>query len=535
MSQQIRAFIYARKSTDAEDRQVFSIEHQIKELRELAVKHNLLVVAELEEHRTAKLPGRPVFNEMLRRVRRGEAGCIIAWHPDRLARNAPDGSAIAHLIDTSRLADLKFVTFWFEPTPQGMLMLSIAFGMSKYYVDAMSQGIKRAYRRRIAEGFWPRRPPIGYVFDRNSRSVQLDPVRAPLVRQTFQLYATGDYTLEALCHTMNSRGLRSRPSGKYRSVPLATSRFHHMLTHPFYAGMMRHKGELFEGRHERIVPIALFDECQVILAQRGRRSSRPPLQSRYCKMFRCGECGCTITSETKKGHVYLRCTKRTKSCSQRYLREETAARLIAAAIKRLIVPPEEIGRAIAELRAKQAAEAASVADDLVQLRARVASIDEKHRRLADLYVDGSLAAAEFHAKKEKLLRITRQLSENIAFLEKHPKERFEPVIRFIGGLTEPQKLIESNNYSKQRDFFKKVGSNLFIKNGRIMWEGRGPWKILVAQRRLGARASLTPASSVVPDEKNPTLCSAGSENRTVVVLDAVCEVFKDNPNWAWCP
>jgi DNA invertase Pin-like site-specific DNA recombinase len=167
----LRAFIYARKSTDTEDRQVYSIDHQLRELRELAAKYNIEVVAEFVEHCTAKMPGRPVFNEMLARVKKGEVSCILAWHPDRLARNSVDGGTIMYYIDTGVLTDLKFATFWFEPTPQGMLMLSIAFGMSKYHVDSMSQGIKRAYKRRVQDGFWPRLAPLGYLFDRNTLTV----------------------------------------------------------------------------------------------------------------------------------------------------------------------------------------------------------------------------------------------------------------------------------------------------------------------------------------------------------------------------
>ena len=99
-----RAFIYARKSTDNEDRQVYSIDHQLKELRELAARHNIFVVAELEESQTAKYPGRPVFNEMIARIRKGEANIILAWHPDRLARNGVDGSAIGAITGPSRRA-----------------------------------------------------------------------------------------------------------------------------------------------------------------------------------------------------------------------------------------------------------------------------------------------------------------------------------------------------------------------------------------------------------------------------------------------
>ncbi|MGB2791338.1 MAG: recombinase family protein, partial [Candidatus Moraniibacteriota bacterium] len=124
-------FIYTRKSTDTEDRQVRSISDQLAELKELAVKEQIEVVDIFVEKQTAKVPGRPVFNEMLLRIEQNEASGILAWHPDRLARNSVDGGKIIYLLDTGKITELKFPTFWCDPTPQGKFMLSIAFSQSK--------------------------------------------------------------------------------------------------------------------------------------------------------------------------------------------------------------------------------------------------------------------------------------------------------------------------------------------------------------------------------------------------------------------
>src|SRR5262249_7882058 len=116
-------FIYARKSTDEPDKQILSIESQLLELRQLARKDNLDVIDELLQSKTAKEPGRPVFNALMARVEQGEANGILAWHPDRLARNSIDGGRIIYLLDIGKLVALKFPTFWFESTPQGKFML----------------------------------------------------------------------------------------------------------------------------------------------------------------------------------------------------------------------------------------------------------------------------------------------------------------------------------------------------------------------------------------------------------------------------
>jgi len=148
-------FIYIRKSTDESDRQILSIESQVDELKEFAQKENLEIAKTFIESQTAKEPGRPVFDEMLSRIEKGEAGGILAWHPDRLARNSVDGGKIIYLVDTGKILSLKFPTFWFENTPQGKFMLNIAFGQSKYFVDNLSENTKRGLRQKLRRGEWP--------------------------------------------------------------------------------------------------------------------------------------------------------------------------------------------------------------------------------------------------------------------------------------------------------------------------------------------------------------------------------------------
>jgi len=158
----IRYFIYIRKSTDEEDRQVLSLEAQEIELKEFARKEKLEIVGIFKESQTAKEPGRPIFNDMLSRIEKGEANGILAWHPDRLARNSVDGGKIIYFIDSGKIQLLKFPTFWFEPTPQGKFMLNIAFGQSKYFVDNLSENTKRGLRQKLRRGELPGYAPLGY-------------------------------------------------------------------------------------------------------------------------------------------------------------------------------------------------------------------------------------------------------------------------------------------------------------------------------------------------------------------------------------
>jgi site-specific DNA recombinase len=185
MEQTKKFFVYARKSTDDKDRQVRSIADQLSELQEIAKKENLEIVDIFVEKQTAKMPGRPIFGEMITRLEAGEAQGILAWHPDRLARNSIDGGRVIYLVDTKIILDLKFSTFWFDPTPQGKFMLSIAFSQSKYYVDNLSENIKRGQRNKVKNGIWPQSAPIGYINDNSTKTLFLDEVKAPIYKTSF--------------------------------------------------------------------------------------------------------------------------------------------------------------------------------------------------------------------------------------------------------------------------------------------------------------------------------------------------------------
>ena len=175
-------FIYARKSTDDTSRQIRSIEDQVAELRDHAIRKKLCIVEKLEEKRTAKGPGRPIFNDMLDRIEKGEADGILAWHPNRLARNPIDAGRIMWLIDTGKIRDVQFPSVQFENTAAGKFMLGMMFTESKHYVDNLSETIKRGQRRKVKDGIWPQMTPLGYLNDRAVRIIVPDPVRAPLVR-----------------------------------------------------------------------------------------------------------------------------------------------------------------------------------------------------------------------------------------------------------------------------------------------------------------------------------------------------------------
>ncbi|MEI9864886.1 MAG: recombinase family protein [Limisphaerales bacterium] len=224
-----KLFLYARKSTDVEDKQALSIDAQINELREFAEREKIVIVGELIEKQSAKIPGRPIFNNMLARIETGEADGILAWHPDRLARNSVDGGRIIYMLDTNKINTLKFPRSWFENTPQGKLMLHNDFGFSKYYVDSLSENTKRGLREKVRRGEYPGPAPIGYINDYRTKRVFIDRERAPIVKEAFERYAAGGETQETLRVFFGEHNIRSR-TGKL----LGNTTVSNLLSNPLF-------------------------------------------------------------------------------------------------------------------------------------------------------------------------------------------------------------------------------------------------------------------------------------------------------------
>jgi DNA invertase Pin-like site-specific DNA recombinase len=190
-------FIYCRKSSEAEDRQVLSIESQTRELEQIATKLNLSVAGILTESKSAKEPGRPVFNQMMQRLYRGEAVGIICWKLDRLARNPVDGGSIIWAIKQHGIRVMTPAQSYAREDDNIMLMY-IEFGMAQKYVDDLSKNVKRGLKTKAEKGWYPSTPPSGYLSNKvrltGEVNVVKDPERFPLVRRMWDLMLTGLYT-----------------------------------------------------------------------------------------------------------------------------------------------------------------------------------------------------------------------------------------------------------------------------------------------------------------------------------------------------
>ena len=471
----MKFFIYARKSTDDEERQILSIQAQLDELRDLARKESLTVAHEYIEAQTAKEPGRPVFNDMMKAIEKGEAQAILSWHPDRLARNSIDGGRVIYDLDTGKLATLKFPTFWFENTPQGKFMLQIAFGQSKYYVDNLSENVKRGIRKKLRDGIYPNMPPPGYRNDRQTRMIVFDDDRAPLIRRMFEVYATGQHTVAALARLIVEWGLVG-----VRDKPIAASKVHDILANPFYIGLFRFNGEVYEGKHPALISRDLFERVQRIRKNKGRgryvKHNRFPFRG----LITCYECGCAITSDEQKGHNYYRCGKRRGPCDLKTIREESLAQLLRASIRRVSISDAWADKMLAEVDHWTLADTATQADLVARQKVELARMTARLDRLLEVFIDGTIGKDEFTAHKEKLTHEKVKLADSLANFGAKGASRFKPLADFITASRQAKYDAQTEDLAELRNWHKRIGSNLIFA-GRNLAEESGAGQADAAQ------------------------------------------------------
>ena len=461
-----KCLLYARKSTDEDVRQVLSIESQLIKLRELARRESLEIVEEFVECRTAKEPGRPVFNAMIAKRESGLGGQgILAWHPDRLARNSIDGGKIIYLVDTGKIAALKFPTFWFENTPQGKFMLNISFGQSKYFVDNLAENVRRGIRMKLRKGEKMGLAPAGYMNDLRTHTIVKDPQVFKIVLKMFETYAGGEHSLKQIQMLAHSLYLRTR-TGK----PLVLSQVQRILQNHAYYGMFTHRGELYQGIHEPIVSKQLFDEVQRVLKNRGK--PRKPKRARpfeFLGTFKCGECGRAITAEKKVkksglSYTYYRCTKKGTTCRQKYLRDRELERQVDAYIQKVALSREWADAMLKQLEKDRQETAHSQAPLAQNLRKELESVQGKLDRLATGYLESAFELGEYRAKKKEFLEKKVSLKERMANLGQGGLFWLEPMREWILSSVKAQKLETSE---EKRNFLRKIGSNFVLAGGRI--------------------------------------------------------------------
>ena len=464
-------FLYARKSTEDDDRQVMSIEAQLFELRELARKENLEILEEFQESKSAKTPGREIFGEMMAKIENGGDFGILAWHPDRLARNSIDGGRVIYAVDTRKVVSLRFPTFWFEPTPQGLFMLQVAFGQSKYYSDNLAENIKRGIRQKLRRGEWLNLAPFGYQNNPLKHNIEPHPTEARIVRLAFEEYVKGSYGYESLAKFLADLGVVSK-----NGTPLAKISIKRLLTHRAYLGFVKHGNEWFDGNFEPILSSALFEAVQKVLRAKERPHKRKARHDfPFTGLFRCAECSSMISAQWatgKSGHRYryYRCSKKRGRCPQPYIQEMELARQIKARLQTISLCDRYTDWMLAKVDEWNKEELSASQSEVQNLSANIKANEGCMEKLVSMYLDGDVPKEMYLTRKDVLMRSFAALQEKKKDFERGRKNWVEPLREWILDTKQADFLATSDNFSEIKSFVKKIGTNPLVWNNSALFE-----------------------------------------------------------------
>jgi site-specific DNA recombinase len=331
------AILYARVSSKEQEKEGYSIPAQLRLLKEYAQKNGLTIVKEFIDVETAKQAGRVNFCEMVRFLEKNPTvKIILVEKTDRLYRNFKDYVTIDDLDLEIHLVKEGEVLSKDSKSHQKFIH-GIKVLLAKNYIDNLSEEVKKGQKEKAEQGEWPSIAPVGYRNNRETHRIEIDPQKAPFIRQLFEWYATGDYSLEMLCTKAKESGLFSR-----NSVSINKAGIHRILNNPIYYGEFIWKKKRYSGVHELIISRVLFEKVQNVFTQ----ANHPKETKRnlpFAGLLTCGKCGCSMTPELHKGkYAYYRCTKYRGECDNVYVREEELAVLMGEIVLKIRIDKETV-------------------------------------------------------------------------------------------------------------------------------------------------------------------------------------------------
>ena len=412
-----QCFAYIRVSTVKQGEGV-SLEAQRDAITDFAGRRNLHIIEWFEEKETAAKKGRPVFNRMVSRLKRGDAKGLVIHKIDRSSRNYHDWAAISDLADTGIEFHIATESFDFN-TYGGRMAADFMAVVAANYVRNLKNEIRKGQQGQLKHGFLPWAAPIGYLNNGAARLKTPNPEAAPLVKQAFELYATGAFSIRSLVTELDAKGLRGS-AGK----PLTKTGVEKMLSNPFYCGviLIRRTGKTYPGAHKPLISSALYQKVQEIKSGKTVKKS-----TRHNHLFRglfyCQHCSRALIGEWQKGRVYYRC--QTRECTTKTVREDLIEAKVIELLSRLSLSESDLKRA--QNRMPKIVSPNSIDGDLSAIKLQVGRNHSRLERLTDMLVDDVIDESTYNSKKQSLLIERRRLEQEMTKLRK---------IRLSGGNTE---------------------------------------------------------------------------------------------------
>lgn len=343
-------------------------------------------------------------------------------------------------------------------------MADIQMVLAAHYSRNLSFEVKKGLYGRIKQGMYPFRAPLGYVDNGEGKLKTIDPIKGPLVKQTFELYASGEYSITSLTHEMARRGLKG-----YNGRTVVRRNIETILRNPFYIGTFIIRGKLYEGAHKPLITAALFRKVAEIKAKRTIKKS-----TKHDMLFRglitCGLCQRILTGEYQKTHTYYRChTVGCKTC----VREDRLSQLVRAELGRQQIAPDEAETLADQTKAWLADRSESSIEKSLKLR--IAAAADKRDRLTDLLVDGTLSKDDFDTRQKNLAFELAHLREDLAHYQDKTKSLAD-YEAFLDLLTDLERAYVVANSQEKRRLLRQCFERIAFCGDSLLTKSSGSFR-----------------------------------------------------------
>jgi site-specific DNA recombinase len=418
MNKTIKWVIYARKSTESDDKQIQSIDDQVRYMKEIVSREGLDVLETITESKSAKVKNnREGFTRLLSLIDSGKVQGVLCWKMDRLSRNPVESAHIQEALQLRKLECIYTAERKYLPEDNA-LIYAVEQGMANQYSRDLSKTVKRGMQSKAEKGWFPNIPPIGYLNsktrDKGNETILVDEARFSIVRKMWDLMLTGSYSPpQVLRIATNEWGLTTPTRKKLGGKAVSVSYIYKILTSEFYAGTFTYSGKVYQGKHPPMITRDEFDRVQMLLGKKGK--PRQQVHSfPFTGIMRCGECGAVITATEKKKfvgslnkistYVYYHCTKRKKyiSCKQAPIRVENLETQVIKLINENIIDKDFYDLSLRILR--------EMHDTEIETRQRIYTnqletvdvIQKKLDRIVGFLINGSISEEDYNTHKKEL-------------------------------------------------------------------------------------------------------------------------------------
>lgn len=446
-------FGYIRVSTLRQGEGV-SLQEQKDAIIACAALRNLQIIEWFEELETAAKSGRPIFNRMIARLRKGHAQGFVVHKIDRSARNLKDWALVSELPDEGIDVHIATESLDFN-TRGGRMTADFLAVIAADFIRNQREETKKGLNGRLKQGLYPFRAPLGYLDMGRGEPKAPCPIKAPLIKELYQLYLSGQHSLRSLHTEMQLRGLTG-----YSGKPVSLHGIEKILSNTFYHGLITiaRTGETYEGIHEPMVSKTAFRQAQKIKSRRcGPKVTRH--SHRFMGLFRCGLCqGPMVPERQKVVHVYYRCTL--KSCPMKTIREDRLEDAIVNRLAEIQLNKDTVAEQ------KKRWKSGRVQEELVQKRrslaARIEVEETRLARAADLLIEGALDRQTYNDKKRDAEFALGRLREDLDNLP-DPKAMNSARDAYIRKMSRLSSLYKAANLFERRQLIENTFETRLIR------------------------------------------------------------------------